>query len=616
LKDSPVGPTISAAEKAVRQALDKPLTVHFTATPLSDAIHKLAKAASVSIVLDTREEVSKDVNSTATVTLDASGRTLRSILEELVRPLRLVWTYHDESLLITSAAESESDSMLSVRVYNLADFPAYQNRRGEGVPDYKNVIDTITTTIRPATWQDNGGCGSIAEYDKAGIHGIVVSQYWQTHLQIESLLDQLRKLRGPALTADDIKKLPLPPEPAESSGADQPPWHGESPGADQPPKPLEPDPRRDSLVAANNQFAFDLHRQLKDDNRFFSPSSVATALAMVYTGARGQTAEEIAKALHFTLPQDEVAPAFQALLATLPVANHPGCTFTAANRLWGRRGYGFLEPFVTTARDRFGGGIVEVDFGKPAAVCDLINAWADQKTAGTIKQIVTPDAIKPLLRLIVTNAIYFKGRWAESFEAAATKTGPFFSGVEQIDIPLMHQVARCRYGSFDNIKVLEKTYRGGEIAMMILLPEKDPEALSDLERSLSAEKVKEWLHKLASRRVDVTLPKFRLETNVPLMDALQSLGMARVFDSRKADLSGINGGKEPLWLDWILQRAYVDVDEEGTEAAAVTAAGLGGGISRAPRIPIFRADHPFVFLIRDTRTGCIFFLGRLVKPEK
>ena len=406
------------------------------------------------------------------------------------------------------------------------------------------------------------------------------------------------------MTADDIKKLPPEPGPVESHGPEQPP------------RLLEADPRRDAIVAANNQFAFDLHKKLEGDNRFFSPSSAATAMAMVYTGARGKTAEEIAKVLHFALPQEEVAPAFQSLLSTLPGANHTGCTLTSANRLWGQQGYGFLELFVTTTRDRFGGGLAEVDFGKPAPVCDLINAWADQNTAGRIKRIVAQDLITPQLRFIVTNTVYFKGEWAERFKAGETKTGPFFSGNDRIDVPLMHQTVQCRYGAFGDVKVLEKTYRGGEIAMMILLPTRDPKALSDLEQSLSAEEVKQWSSRLTSQTVEITLPKFRLETSIPLMHALASLGMARVFDPGKADLSGINGGKEPLWLDWILQRAYVNVDEEGTEAAAVT--GIGGlfGGAVKPRVAFFRADHPFVFLIRDTRTGCILFLGRLVKPEK
>jgi serpin B len=617
-RESQLLPRIPAVEKAIRQSLEKRLTVDFKEMPLADAIQVLAKAASVSIALDDREIV----NPTVAVTLHASGRTLRSILDELVRPIhdelvspiQLAWTYRDESLLITTASEAESDSMLSTRVYSLEDFPAYQDQRGEAVPDFKNTIETITGSVRPKSWQEAGGMGTIGKFEKSGIHGIVVSETWQAHLEIESILIRLRDLRGRALTADDIKKLP--PVPADEPEAPR----TESPDMEQPfgpvdRKPLGPDPRRDSIVAANNQFAIDLHKKLGGDNRFFSPSSAATAMAMVYAGAKGKTAEEIAGALHFTLPQEEVAPAFQSLLATLPAANHTGCTLTAANRLWGQKGYGFLVPYLTTTRERFGGELAALDFANRAAACETINAWADEKTAGKIKQVISPDAISPRLRLILTNAVYFKGQWAARFKASATRTAPFFSGDERIDVAMMHQTAECRYGAFDDVKVLEKSYRGGEIAMTILLPEKGPQALADLEQTLSAEKVKEWTSRLKLHTVDVHLPKFRLETSIPLTSALTSLGMARVFDARRADLTGINGGKEPLWLDWILQRAFVDVEEEGTEAAAVTGGGMFGGAA-PPRIVVFRADHPFVFLIRDTRTGYILFMGRLVKPGR
>jgi serpin B len=258
--------------------------------------------------------------------------------------------------------------------------------------------------------------------------------------------------------------------------------------------------------------------------------------------------------------------------------------------------------------DRLGGGLTEVDFTKPGPVCDLINVWAEQKTGGRIKQIVSPGSITPLTRFILTNAVYFKGQWAEPFEVPQTKTAPFLSEGASTLVPMMQQVASCRFGNF---KVLEKPYRGGEIAMMILLPDY-PQAMPELEQSLSAEKVKEWSSKLDLQKVDISMPKFELQTSMPLTPALRSLGMARVFDHRQADLSGINDGKEPLWLDWVEQQANVDVDEEGTRAAAITTSFGGGAIEARPRV--FRADHPFIFLIRDTRTGCIFFMGRLVKP--
>ena len=262
---------IPVAEQAVRQALAKPLTVYFRATPLLDAIHKLTKLASVPIIFDENPD-SREAAAGATVTLDASGRTLRAILDELVQPLHLAWTYHAESLLITSPAAAEGDSMQSTRVYSLAGFPAYKNRRSEAIPDYKKMIDTIENAVASKSWQENGGRGTIAAFHKPGIHGIVVSQTWHNHLEIESLLDRLGQIRARGLTADDIRNLPAEPEPAES------------PGADQPSKPLEADARRNAIVAANNQFAIDLHKTLDGDNRFFSPSSIATAMAMVYTG--------------------------------------------------------------------------------------------------------------------------------------------------------------------------------------------------------------------------------------------------------------------------------------------------------------------------------------------
>ena len=412
-------------------------------------------------------------------------------------------------------------------------------------------------------------------------------------------------------TAEDIARLPLAPRPtdARSDGASC--------------KPLAADPRRDAVVEANNRFAFDLYKRLREkagsqahDNLLFSPCGISTALAMVYTGARGQTAEEMAKTLHFTMPQAEVAPAFQSLLATFPEANQRGCILSAANRLWGQKGYGFKDSFLAITRERFGTDLAEVDFVRPETVCRAINGWADEKTAGMIKRIVGPDTINDRLRFVLTNAVYFKGEWADKFEKGLTHAGPFQVGDEKIEVPMMLQVTSCRHGRADNIQILEKPYRGGALAMMILLPGKEPGALTALEGLLSAEKVKQWSgSSLTKQTVEVLLPKFRLESDFALHNLLPSMGMSKVFQAGQADLSGIHAGGEPLWLGPVLHRAVVDVDEKGTRAAAVT---LGGGTFGGPVVPdgrIFCADHPFIFLIRDTRTGAILFLGRLMKPE-
>ena len=231
-------------------------------------------------------------------------------------------------------------------------------------------------------------------------------------------------------------------------------------------------------------------------NLFFSPSSIATALAMVYTGARGPTAEEMAKTLHLTMPQQDVAPAFQSLLATLPGANHRGCQLTMANTLWGQRGYGFTDTYLETIRKQFGGGLTEVDFAQPNSVCQAINTWANKETDGYISKVIGPEHINDTLRFVLTNAIYFKGRWSDKFEKSVTWKAAFLGGDKVIEVPMMSQVTSCRYGLADDIQILEKTYRGRDITMMILLPERYLDALANLEQILSAEKVEQWSSRL------------------------------------------------------------------------------------------------------------------------
>jgi serpin B len=589
---------ITEAEAAVRQALRKPISFQFKETPLNEVVATLKKKIGLPIVVG--------VDRLGLITAEAKDVTLESALDQILGPVDLTWTYDRECLLITTV-EREKE-LLVTRSYDVSDLPSFRDKKGRGIPDYDAISDMITGSIAPTTWEDADAPGSIAAIDVAGVQGIVVIQSWKTHRKIESLLAHLRQLRGGASAPKDIAKLPLAPE------------HADAQSDNAPRKPPEVDPRRDAIIEANNRFAFDLYKRLREKsgsqshgNLFFSPCGISTGLAMVYAGARGQTAEEMAKTLHFAMPQADMAAAFQSLLATFPAANQRGCLLTTANRLWGQKGYGFRDAFLAITRNGFGAELAEVDFARPDAVCRAINAWADEKTAGQIKQIVGPDTINDRLRFVLTNAVYFKGEWAEKFKKARTQAGPFHIGDEKVDVPMMHQVAACRYGVVDNIQILEKAYCGGKIAMMILLPGKEPGAMAALEGLLSAEKVKQWSRSSLTEfkvKVEVYLPRFKVETDFAINDLLPSMGMSRVFQADQADLSGINGGREPLWLGSALHRAVVEVDEEGTKAAAVTA---GMGAFGGPLI--FRADRPFIFLIRDTRTGAILFLGRLMKPE-
>ena len=272
----------------------------------------------------------------------------------------------------------------------MSDLPAYRDSRGNGVPDYEAIVDAIKTTIKPATWRDvgdEGGEGTIAAFDQAGLQAIVISQPWKIHREIGRLLVGLRERRGPLPTREQIAKLPpLPP----AGIHDLPGAAGPSPrrGQEEPASPAPPaDSRREAIVAANNQFALDLYRQLgrSQENRrnlCISPTSIAASLAMVYVGARGRTAEEMARTLHLGMPPGEVAPAFQSLLDTLPGANHLGCRLTLANAFWAQRGYQFTPAYLETLGKWFGAELAPIDFTWSEATCQTINAWVDRKTRG------------------------------------------------------------------------------------------------------------------------------------------------------------------------------------------------------------------------------------------
>jgi serpin B len=372
-----------------------------------------------------------------------------------------------------------------------------------------------------------------------------------------------------------------------------------------------------AVVNGKNEFAFDLYGRLRtgDGNLFFSPSSVSTALAMTYLGARGDTAEEMAKVMHFGLPPDKLAPAYAAFLKELNGGGRKrGYQLSMANALWGQKGEGFKDDFLKLTRDNFGAGLNQVDFkGASEAARQEINAWVEKQTQDKIKDLLKEGTVDPTTRLVLTNAIYFKGDWNSRFKKDLTRDQPFEDGKgNKVNAPLMHQVAKFNYADGGTVQLLEMPYVGKELSMVVLLPKK-PDGLGELEKSLTADQLTGWLGKLHEEEVEVTLPRFKTTSEFRLNDQLTALGMKKAFVAGQADFSGMNG-KDDLYIGFVVHKAFVDVNEEGTEAAAAT----GVGVKRLslPVRPVFRADHPFVFLIRDTRNGSILFLGRLVDPTK
>ena len=333
---------------------------------------------------------------------------------------------------------------------------------------------------------------------------------------------------------------------------------------------------------------------------------------MTYGGARADTEKQMAGVLHFDLPQDQLHQAFSALMDRSHV-NGKGVEVSIANRLWGQTGYKFLPAYLQLTKDRYGAELGEVDFiHQTEAARQAINTWVEEQTKAKIKDLIPPGVLSVSTRLVLTNAIYFKGKWDAQFDKEATKNLPFhISADAKIDVPMMFQKHEFKYAAVDNLQVIELPYVSNELSMFVLLP-KEVDGLQSLEEKLTQANLEKWTLALREQKVDVYLPKFTTTSEFSLKNVLQAMGMTAAFDSQ-ADFSGMNGKKD-LYLSAVVHKAFVDVNEEGTEAAAAT--GVVVGVKSVRVTPTFRADHPFVFLIRDGKTGSILFMGRLVNPPK
>lgn len=374
-----------------------------------------------------------------------------------------------------------------------------------------------------------------------------------------------------------------------------------------------------AVAAGNTAFALDLYRQIKDGggNLFFSPYSISTCLAMTYAGARGETESQMAGTLHFGTNQAAFHSAFSELEKQLnAVQEKKDVELNIANGLWAQKEHPFLADFLDTAVKDYKAKVEQVDFRTSAeATRREINDWVSDKTKGKIEDLIGPGVLNNLTRLVLVNAIYFKGKWASQFKKNKTTDQPFFvSPNEKVQAKLMNQTARFGYTETDKLQLLELRYAGGDVSMAVLLP-KEKDGLKALESSLNQKQLDDWLAKVHSREVNVFLPKFKLTQSFELSQTLSLMGMPDAF-SGNADFSGMDGTKD-LYISAVIHKAFVDLNEEGTEAAAATGVTMRAMAMRRPApMPVFRADHPFLFLLRDTHSGSILFLGRVTDPTK
>jgi serpin B len=372
-----------------------------------------------------------------------------------------------------------------------------------------------------------------------------------------------------------------------------------------------------TVAKDNNVFALNLYSQLgnADRNMIASPYSISTALAMTYAGARGKTADQMAQTLHFGLEPDRFHSAFGELVSNL---NAKGTKrpyeLSVANALWGQKGVGFLPAFVQLAEYKYGAGLKELDFANNTEEArQTINGWVEKQTNDKIKELLKKDVLKPDTRLVLTNAIYFKSAWANPFAEKLTQLEDFtIAAGKKVQAPMMHKTETMPYFKGDGFALVKIPYQGNALSMIVLLP-KSADGLSAVEKSLTSTELAGWLAKMKLHRVDLKLPKFKITSEFRLEELLSKMGMPLAF-TPAADFSGMTT-QEKLFIGAVIHKAFVDVHEKGTEAAAATAVIMAKGGPPSGPEATFYVDHPFTYLIYENNTGSILFMGRVNNPK-
>jgi serpin B len=376
------------------------------------------------------------------------------------------------------------------------------------------------------------------------------------------------------------------------------------------------------LTDGNNAFAFALYRELKNQegNLFYSPYSISAALAMAWAGARGETEKQMSDAMHFELTQKDLHPAFNWLDRQLASRgegakgkDEQGFRLNVVNAIWGQKDYDFLVSFLDTLAENYGAGLRILDFiNEPEESRVTINDWVSEQTEERIQDLIPAGAINSLTRLVLTNAIYFNAAWADQFSESATENGTFnlLSG-DTVTVPMMKQRERYNYDRGGDYQAVELPYDGYELSMIILLP--DDDEFSKFEDSLDSDKVADIIESFDNREIILTMPRFEYESSFSLKGILSDMGMPVAF-SGEADFSGMTG-RTDLGISDVVHKAFVSVDENGTEAAAATAVIMAAAAPQPDEPITLTLDRPFIFFIRDIQTGAVLFVGRVVDPS-
>ena len=382
------------------------------------------------------------------------------------------------------------------------------------------------------------------------------------------------------------------------------------------------DDSQNVMTNGNNAFGIDLYNKLNsaEGNLFFSPYSISSCFAITYVGAGKDTRKQMGDVFHFPAEQEKCNLGFLNLNEKFKSIQKKGdVELSIANALWVQNDYIFLNEFLNMIKKYYEATIENVDFKNNAKqIGGKINKWVEEKTRNKIKDIISGDGLSPNDKIVIVNAIYFYGKWAKQFKKYQTTDLPFWTSLSSsTKVPMMQQENNFRYGEDKSIQILELPYKGNDLSMVIFLPEQR-DGISQLEKKLTFNNINLWMQNVSTCEVNVYLPKFKIELTFGLNQILNSMGMPDAFDLKKADFSGMADIKksEPLYISEAIHKAFVDVNEEGTEAAAATAIRMATTESMPPKPKVFRADHPFIFIIRENSSGSILFIGRITNLKK
>jgi len=459
-----------------------------------------------------------------------------------------------------------------------------------GAEPYKGYFFTDLVYDDPTTCC--GLCAVPAEYRKTGTHTFMVDLCGTVYK---------RDLRGKAPpTWDGSVVAGVPRDEREPV---EPPVEAI--------KILEEDAK--ALVRGNTAFALDLYAKTREkgtDNFVLSPFSVSVAMAALHAGARGKTRDEIVAGLRFALAPDNLHPAFQAAIRRSFEAAGKN-ELRVANAFWVQRGCSVRAEYAVLLRSRYAAEVREADFkNAPDRACADVNDWVAEVTRGRISQALAPQAVRPAAHGLFVNAIYFDGAWASPFARTDTKDRPFaLEDGDEIEAPTMYMREELSHAENDLLSMVALPYSEAELEMVVLLP-RGPGGLTEVEAELTPENLTRWLDSLGHAKVDLFLPRFSFASGIDLKAVLKRMGVRAAFEEA-ANLSGMSD-ERPLWIDSVFHRALIEVDEEGTVAA-----GMAGWLPYSNGVPIreFRADHPFIFIIMDSRTRAILFIGRVMDPR-